>query len=243
MGWRPVNIVVEVVKDEDNIMPPETLLHPDALYTVDDVARWKAFLLGHSKASSKECWRPEKPLRGLPEYRNEWLSYLIQKNKEDDVASEEEMDKVFTYYTLKELKEIDLDEPIGVPENPVKPSDYKYCLDLEMEVESEWRQYGLNSLHNFRVETLEKAVEADSPIQIRIKEEKFGPKEETLTDKTGGETRLRATPRKKRYYSERFPELVNLLSEIYENKSFDLKHSDNRDISEDDIRLIIGESF
>lgn len=243
MGWRGVNIVVDVVTDEDNVTPPKTLLHPDALFNYDELAYWKVFLLGFSKYSSKECWNPEKPLKGLPEYRNDWLYNLVESNKKEGVASEEEMDKVFTYYTLKELKEIDLDEPVGLPENPESWDDYSRCLDLKMNVEGEWVQYGLNRLSNFGVETLKRAVESDNPIKIRIEEENFGSREESLVNKTGGKTKLKAKPRKKRYYGKRFPKLVSLLSEIYENNSFELKHSNYQDISEDDIRLIIGQHF
>jgi hypothetical protein len=235
MGWTSPEVVVDVTKDVD-LMPPKPLLHPDVLFLINELAHWKVFLLGFGKSTPRDCWSPEKPLRGLPEYKNSWLRNLIETYREEGVR-EEEMEKAFTYYTLNELKEIDLDEPVGIPDNPDKWSDYSYCLDLEMKVEGEWRHCSLNGL---RVETLEEAVESDTPTQISIKDEKFA-REETLVDKTGGETLLRASPRAKRYYGQGFPEFVNLLSEIHENKTFDLKYGHHStDVSEDDIRLIIS---
>lgn len=74
--------------------------------SIFQVNRWKVFLLGHSKYGSKESWKPEKPIRGLPEK----LSDTVRREAEATGAG------TATYYTLDELEDIDLDEELGTPD-------------------------------------------------------------------------------------------------------------------------------
>ena len=162
--WNPTNIWVEI--EVGNGWFPVM----KANHVFGCSHRWRTFLLGHQKYGSKECWSPEKPLRELPDN----LSQLVKNDLQAtvDESNEDYLEHITTlseitstYYTLQELKDIDLDEEIGYPENPDKVSEYEYCVDCILEYEGS--EYELN-LYFFRSDTIREALNQGGTKEIEV---------------------------------------------------------------------------
>lgn len=220
MGWSLIDAAVEVKREKTR---PRTFLQPRGLFGFVP-PQWKVFLLGHTKYGEKECWEPEKPIRGIPEraMRSDWTWNYMEKYED---ASEDELSKNFTYYTLKELEQIDLSEPVGLPDNSENKDKYRRCLSLELKKNGEW--YSKGKLHSCTLDQIQKALEAENPIEIKNKNS--GKKEE-----------IRVERRKKSFYARGFTELLDTINTIYENKAFKFKHANYQEVTKEDIRLMVG---
>lgn len=224
-------MAVEAKFDEGR---PKTFLQPEGLFGITPPT-WKSFLLGHAKHADKKCWSPEKPIRGLPDrsMRSDWTWDYMEKY---EGYSEEQLSKIFTYYTLKELEEFDLDKPLGVPRDPESSSKFVYCVDIDLKSRSTWES---KSCKSFRAETILRGLESGEPIEVDPDEEKLGS---STKERLPENPVIRVKKRKRLYYAEGFKALVETISRIYRNEDFDLKHNRNKELTKEDIRLVVGAS-
>lgn len=146
----------------------------------------KAFLLGHGKYGPKPGWEPVEKLRGLPQDLSDDVSRLAE------TATREPTDP--TWYSFDELQEIDLDEPMGLPDNedPIlrRPRDYlRFYTMVDNEIDEEISPSQLE------------------PETIRNLIDNHGWVEED------GEI-LHSEPKKRSVYSRQFDELLAFMAEL-----------------------------
>jgi len=220
MGMGLVDAAVEVKREKSR---PKTFLNLDGLFGLTP-PQWKIFLLGHGKYGPRDFLAPEKPIRGVPEraMRSDWTWNLIEKYEGFNV---EEISEKFTYYTLNELEEIDLSDPVFMPDNPSKSSELKYSAKIYERKSGEWQI--TNNSGKFTVDQIMKGLNSSEPVEI------------TLQNK--GETKkIRVERRKKKEYAEGFYQLIDTINRIYENQAFEFKHARHQEISKEDIRMMIA---
>lgn len=231
-------MVVEV-KESSRSESYNGILRADSLFWAK---RWKAFLLGYEKYGPKNCWDPVKPLRGRPENHSPLLEGIFERRSENQV---EDMEKSMTWYTLEELKGIDLEEDVGVPDDPDNWTDYKYTVDTfihgverDPKVPYAW----------FHSETIQQALEEGGEIDIEVTEDDELPVDQREKQgKQVSETRsatLEVRKRKRKDYATNFQKLINLMEDFRTEDSYDRleRISDDGGFyrpSDEEIRLVV----
>jgi len=159
MGWSLIDAAVEVKREKSR---PKAFLDAEGLFGIVPT-QWKVFLLGYAKHGEKSCWKPEKPIRGVPEreMRSDWTWNFIERYEDYTI---EEVSEHFTYYTLEELEQIDLSEPVGLPEEPGKPEEFRHCISVKVKENGEWRSKGKTG--GLDVEQIQRGLEAEDSIEI-----------------------------------------------------------------------------
>lgn len=159
MGWSTPEIWVEI--NEFGYWMP--VFRVDRLYSC---SRWRSFLLGGKKYGRTESWTTEQNSKGVPEDVSKLVSKRVDNQKWVDAS----------YYDFEELKQIDLDKEMLLPENPENVSDFEYCLDLSIKLKDEEIKEldGNPKLPDFKISTIQEAVKNEEIeitfAKIRIKD-------------------------------------------------------------------------
>jgi hypothetical protein len=236
--WDDVETWVEIRPSEEYEDLWQAVFRVNSGFT--DTNRWKAFLIGHVKYGSRPYWKTEKTDRGLPENLSQTLKELIGENAEikTDQAS---------YYSLGELRDINLEEVLPLPEDPNSAEEFKYCVSMNLEFpESDIENMNANHLFPaFKASTVQEALDNDGQTKVELARnygdtnvkkpvdafEMEGKSHENLEKVSAV---LRVERLKKKEFGRGFDRFIEMLDEM---KKY-LSRQDGG-LSDEDIRLVV----
>lgn len=212
-----------------------------------ELSRERAIFLGHSKTGRSPGWEPVKEIRGLPDDVSDEVQ-LAFENFSANVDT--------TYLTLEELKNIDLEKPIGFPEPESDGMVDQRGVEIYLMHEDEEYEYS-RKIHRAIQEDVKLSLKKQAPVEmelgrkevngkIRLKpwvqiegdKPKYYDKEseyyKTEWEKVSGS--LKAEQKKRKHFAYDLPNLIEFM-ETFTGERFDWL-SVTKPVEEQDVRIV-----